>query len=110
MKPKLFTMKVEPAILEKWHYFAKSKQMHLSDVIKRLMANQELPKTVPIKKVPNRKYSKVDPLLIREINAIGNNLNQISRRVNEGKKFDVLIELNSIEKQLEKVINAHQIH
>jgi len=57
-----------------------------------------------------RKYSDVNPLLIREINAIGNNLNQISRRVNENQKFDVVVELASIEAQLESLLNAHQIH
>jgi len=110
MKPKLFTMKVEPSVLEKWHYFAKSKQMHLSDIIKRLMNAEELPETVPVKKPPKRNYSNVDPKLLFELNAIGNNINQISRRINEGQKFDAVIELSSIEQQLERVLNAHQIH
>jgi len=110
MKPKLFTMKVEPSVLVKWHYFAKSKQMHLSDVIKRLMNAEELPETVPVEKPPKRNYSNVDPKLLFELNAIGNNINQISRRINEGQKFDAVIELSSIEQQLERVLNAHQIH
>lgn len=103
-------MKVEPELLSQWHQFAKSKQMHLSDVIKRLMNSEELPESVTVKKPRKRKYSDVNPLLIREINAIGNNLNQISRRVNENQKFDVVVELASIEAQLESLLNAHQIH
>ena len=110
MKPKLFTMKVAPELLKKWHHFAKSKEMPLSDVIKKLMNGEKLPENVPPKKEPKRKFSNVDPILIREINAIGNNLNQISRRVNEGQKFDAIIHLQSIEKQLEKLINANQVH
>ena len=74
------------------------------------MNAEELPETVPVKKTRKRKYSDVNPLLIREINAIGNNLNQISRRVNENQKFDVVVELASIEAQLESLLNAHQIH
>jgi len=44
------------------------------------MHGEELPKSVPVKKEPKRTYTKVDPKLLREINAIGNNINQISRR------------------------------
>ena len=108
-------MKVEESLLEKWRYFAKSKQIHLSDVIKRLMDGQELPEAVPVKKEPKRKYSDVHPELIRELNAIGNNINTISRKVNdrrawENQKLDVAMELSSIEQQLERVLYAHQIH
>jgi len=110
MKPKLFTMKVDPELLKKWHYLAKSKNKPLSDIIKLLMSGEELPQTVPIKKEPKRTYSNVDPKLLREINAIGNNLNQISRRINERQKFDAVIELSTIERQLEKLLNAYQIH
>jgi len=104
IKPKLFTMKVEPKILARWHQFAKSKNIYLSDVIKKLMSGQELPDDVPIKREINRRYSKVDPQLLREINMIGSNLNQIARGVNQGEKLDVIIHLNIIEKQLEKVL------
>jgi hypothetical protein len=109
MKKKLFTMKVEPNILAQWHQFAKSKNRPLSDIIKLLMSGEELPATVIDKKEPKKTYSKVDPNLIRAINAIGNNLNQISRKVNEHQKFDVLIELKSIEQQMEQLLNASQI-
>jgi len=102
-------MKVEPKILAKWHQFAKSKNRPLSDIIKLLMSGEELPATVMQKKEPKKTYSKVDPNLIRAINAIGNNLNQISRKVNEHQKFDVLIELKSIEQQMEQLLNASQI-
>lgn len=109
-KPKLFTMKVDEALLKKWHHFAKSKQMHLSDVIKRLMSAEELPETVPVKKEVKRKYSNVDPKLLIALNAIGNNINQISTRINMEQKFDAVVQLSAIEQQLERVLDAHQIH
>jgi hypothetical protein len=110
MKAKLFTMKVEPDLLLKWHHFAKSKNKPLSDIIKLLMRGEELPETVPIKKEPKRNYTKIDPKLLRAINAMGNNLNQISRRINEGQKFDAVIELSSIEQQLGQILDAHKIY
>ena len=44
--------------------------------------------------------SKLDDLLIKEINRIGNNLNQIARAVNQKDKIAILTELVEIEKQL----------
>ena len=108
-KPKLYTMKVDEETLIAWHEFAKSKQMHLSNVIKRLMNSEELPKNIRGKKEPKRRYSDVNPLLLRELNAIGNNINQISRRINEHQKFDAIILLISIEQQLERVLDAYEI-
>ena len=110
MESKLFTMKVKAEVLASWHQFAKSRNKPLSDIIKLLMSNQKLPKKVKIRQQSKRKYSAVDPTLLFEINAIGNNINQLSRRVNEGQKFDVLIVLKSIEQQLERLLDAHQIH
>lgn len=109
-QPKLFTMKVDEALLQKWHHFAKSKQMHLSDVIKRLMSGEDLPETVPVKKEVKRRYSTVDPKLLIALNAIGNNINQISTRINMEQKFDAVVQLSAIEQQLERVLDAHQIH
>jgi hypothetical protein len=83
--------------------------MHLSDVIKRLMNGEELPETVPVKKEVKRRYSTVDPDLLRAINAIGSNLNQISTRVNMEQKFDVVTQLRAIELDLERLLHAHQI-
>lgn len=109
-KPKLFTMKVDEALLKKWHHFARSKQMHLSDVIKRLMSDEDLPETVPVKKEVKRRYSTVDPELLRAVNSIGSNINQISTRINMNQKFDVVLQLSLIEQNLERLLDAHKIH
>jgi len=103
-------MKVEESELLKWKFYAKQKNMHLSDVIKSLMRDEELPISIPVRKEAKRKYSNVDPLLLRELNAIGNNINQISTRINIGNRFNVLIHLREIELNLERVLDAHQIH
>ena len=101
-KTKLFTMKVTDAEKLEWQTLAKSHKMSLSELVR-----QNLNQTKP-KKAHHAKT--VDPELLRAINAIGNNLNQISRRINEGQKFDAVIELASIEDKLERVLHAHKIH
>ena len=95
-------MKVTESEKEEWQFLAKSHQVSLSELIRQKLKN--------VKSVKKRKVKTVDPELLRAINSIGNNLNQISRRVNENQKFDVVVELSSIEQQLERVLNAHKIH
>jgi len=102
-KHKLYTMKVEESMLKKWHQFAKSRREPLSDIIKKLMTDGKLPR------VKNTK--KVDTTLMRELNAIGNNINQIARAINSNK--DINIETNvllvMIEQQLKDLLDAHKI-
>ena len=85
-----------------WHDIAKSHHLSLSELIRQKLNNTKPKKSHRIK--------TVDPELLREINAIGNNLNQISRRINQNQKFDVVLALSSIEVQLERILNAHQIY
>lgn len=101
-KPKLLTMKVSQEEKSKWQDLAKSHKMSLAELIRSKLDN-----TKPMK---GTKTKTADPKLLRELNAIGNNLNQISRRVNENQKLDVVMELASIEAQLERLLNAHQVH
>lgn len=59
-----------------------------------------------------RKFTPVDPDLIRQISRLGNNLNQIARRVNQGgfdAPLDLLELLLIIDRRLKQVLNAHQI-
>ncbi|MDX1749068.1 MAG: MobC family plasmid mobilization relaxosome protein [Methylophaga sp.] len=59
-----------------------------------------------------RKFTPVDPDLLRQISRLGNNLNQIARRVNQDD-FDTSLELLqallTIERRLKQVQDAHQI-
>jgi predicted transcriptional regulator len=104
---KLFTMKVEENQYLKYKDFAKSKNKPLSKIIKMLLDDQPIPENVIEKKEPKRVYNKVNPELIRQISAIGNNLNQIARRLNQKEEFDVVLHLHYIEKQLQEILDAH---
>ena len=95
-------MKVTETEKAEWQLLAKSYGVSLSELIRQKLKN--------VKSIKKKKVKTVDPELLRAINSIGNNLNQISRRVNENQKFDVVVELSSIEQQLERVLNAHKIH
>ena len=99
---KLFTMKVREDDLEKYKAFAKSKGLPLSTLIKMLLEDQPLPKDQPVEK--NRRFKKVDPDLLFQIAQIGNNLNQIARRVNSGERIEILSTLRRIEIQLDELI------
>ena len=106
-KPKLFTMKVDEVEKLRWQKLAKSFGVSLSELIRIRLNNFELPKQ---NKMKHQQPPKVDPVLMRKISGATNNLNQISRKINEGQKFDVSIELASIDAQLEAIRYAHQIH
>ena len=106
-KPKLLTMKVDETEKSKWAELAKSHDMSLAELIRTRLNDLKLPEA---KKRKPRKVPKADPELLRQIAGIGNNLNQISRRVNEGQKFDVALELSAIEAQLRRLLDAHQVH
>jgi len=52
-------------------------------------------------------YKKADPNLIYQLNKIGNNLNQIAKKINSKKNInniDILQTLANIEKDLEKIL------
>ena len=108
-KIKLFTMKVKEEKLLQYHQFAKSKNKPLSEIIKALLDNQPLPENVPVRKEPKRKYTKVDPNLVFQLSGIGNNLNQIARRLNQKEKIELLPYLVSIEEQIERLMDAHKV-
>jgi len=101
---KLFTMKVPATKLEQYHRLAKSYDLPLSHIIQRLLDQEELPK-----KKRSRPLAKIDPLLMRQLSAIGNNVNQIARRVNSGD-LSALSELHAIEFHLRAIRDAHKIH
>ncbi len=50
--------------------------------------------------------SKIDDLLLKEINRIGNNLNQIARAVNKQERINVLSELVKIEQSFKELVNG----
>jgi hypothetical protein len=96
---KLFTMKVGEEDLEKFKEIAKAHDLPLSSYIKLLLRNE------PIPEPKRQKVKQADPELIRQIAGIGNNLNQISRHLNQGGALDVdvLYELVQIRKELSRL-------
>jgi len=104
---KLFTMKVEENKLKKYKAFAKSKNMPLSKIIKMLLDDQPLPENVIERKEPRRVYNKINPELIRQVSAIGNNLNKIARKLHQKEELDVVPHLYYIEKKLQEILDAH---
>ena len=95
-------MKMSADELAKYHTIAKSKNTSLAKMIRDFLQGEK-PKI-------SHKQKSVDSNLLRELNAIGNNVNQIARRLNESDEhLQTLIALSSIEEQLQRVLNAHQI-
>lgn len=103
-RDKLFTIKVDDEEKVKWQCKARSYDISLAELIRNRLNDLPTPK-----KKRTKQIIEVDPRLLFEINAIGNNINQIGRRVNQGDQFDVIMELRSIESQLERLLNAHKI-
>jgi hypothetical protein len=101
-------MKVTPDEKAAWQKLAKQHGVTLSELIRWRLS--DTPKPPAPRTVKRRPPPPVDPQLIRQIAAIGNNINQIARRCNSGDSFKVITELKSIEQQLEAILNAHKIH
>ena len=78
--------------------------LSLSDFVREKVDSVQVTGIAPAPKKTRRSYTTVDPELLREINLIGNNLNQISRRVNFLKsqmdKNALLVELTGIRESL----------
>ena len=100
----MFTIKATADELTRWKELAGRYDLPLAEVIRLLMEGVELRPDLPPPKPKHRPPPKVDPYLIRQVAAIGNNLNQIARRVNAGQRFDVLASLASIEDRLAELI------
>ena len=100
-KKTLFTLKIEPSLLNEWKAKANAASVSVAELIRRSVAGQKIECRPAVR---HRPPPKVDPDFIFQVAAIGNNLNQIARRVNSGESFDVLVELASIEKQLSELV------
>ena len=101
IKDKLFTIKVSDDEIAEWRKIADLSSITMAEFVRIFFAKQQVLKVA----MPPR---KVDPALLREIGAIGNNLNQMSRKLNQGQKLDVLIRLNSIEGHLKQLVKFEE--
>jgi uncharacterized protein (DUF1778 family) len=97
-KKVLITMKVTPDERELFKQKADEAGLTLTDFIKSLVLE---------KKVKYQKVVKVDDRLLRELNAWGNNLNQIARKINQDEKIDILPLLLEIKENLDEIKNSY---
>lgn len=97
-KKVLITMKVTPEERELFKQKADEAGLTLTDFIKSLVLE---------KKVKYQKVVKVDDRLLRELNAWGNNLNQIARKINQDEKIDILPLLLEIKENLDEIKNSY---
>ena len=93
-------MKITPDEKLLWQELAHNHKTTLSNLIRNKLNNTKL----------KRQPQKVDPNLIREINRIGNNLNQIARKINTDNKLDILMELTTIERLLKNIVDDYKTH
>jgi hypothetical protein len=85
-------MKVSDEEMTKWKALAKDNNSTLANVVRTKLNGMKLKK-------------KIDPGLLRHIAQIGNNLNQIARHLNSGKKLETLSYLISIRREIETYKN-----
>ena len=110
-KPKrdqLFTMKATAEELSTWKAIAKSYDTTLSQLVRDLLSGTKPnPNHRPIR---HRPPPKIDPEAMRKLSGISNNMNQIARRCNQGKRVNILAALQVIEDEIEELIDALQSH
>jgi len=98
-------MRIPLSKYEKFKNMSKHFDMPLSKMFIQVL-DGELKDVKKIK--PKRKsLPKADPELLRQLAGIGNNLNQLTRRVNQGEKIEVLPYVITIEQKMEELIELH---
>jgi hypothetical protein len=98
---KLLTMKVSDDEKIRWKKIAEIEGVSLSELIRSYLNKHEprKPKT----------FKVADPDLIRQLNGLGNNLNQISRKLSYKNKLENILTLRRIEKVLQRIADAYRI-
>jgi len=100
-KKVLFTQKVDEDTLNDWKRKAAAAGISVAELIRRSVSGQ----SIDCRPAPrHRPPPSVDPELIRQVAGIGNNLNQIARRLNSGEKLDALPYLVAIERELSELV------
>lgn len=105
-KKVLVNIRLDPDMYKKWKSKAKFLGITLSDMVRQAVDKGEI---VGRRKC-GRRYAPVDPLLIRQLASMGNNLNQIARKLNMGTDpdTDMLESVRGIEKGLKEILAKHK--
>lgn len=87
----------------RWQALAENKGVSLSALVRSLLDGQRLRN--------RREPPKVDPVLLRDLARIGNNLNQLARAANRRQPVEavaLLVRLIEIDRELSAVRQAHE--
>jgi hypothetical protein len=95
---KIFPIKVSAEELAAWRAIAGAAGLPVAEMVRQAVRDATI-----VARRSSPPPPQVDPRLIQQLAAIGNNLNQIARRVNTGERFAVLIELRRIADQLDRI-------
>ncbi|WP_312283814.1 MobC family plasmid mobilization relaxosome protein [Candidatus Igneacidithiobacillus taiwanensis] len=110
---KRIAFRLPEKVAESWKSAAKASRLSLSDWVRMQVGTDKVPavktgKPTPAKMPKRRPAPEADPQLIREVAALGNNLNQIARHLNSGGTYtqaSVLIPLLHIEQHLQEILD-----
>ena len=94
---------IERTITKSLRFSLAEYEQVISELEKTNLSFSSFTRNLLLKKKIN---SKLDDLLIKEINRIGNNLNQIARAVNKQERINVLSELVKIEQSIKELVNG----
>ena len=87
----------------RWQALAENKGVSLSALVRSFLDGQRLRN--------RREPPKVDPVLLRDLARIGNNLNQLARAANRRQPVEavaLLVRLIEIDRELSAVRQAHE--
>ena len=105
--------RLPPDVAESWRSAARAGGQSLSDWVRAQVqvAGQDAVvthKPSPQKLPKRREYVPVDPALVRAVANVGNNINQIARRLNGGEAVrhsDIFLMLVETEKRLQEILD-----
>lgn len=107
-------LRLPESVAEAWKAAAKASRKSLSDWVRGQVSAGNAVTITTGKKTPAKASRQVvvntDPALIREVAKIGNNLNQIARKLNGGAHPDtaMLVALLGIEQQLVELVKDRE--
>ena len=108
-------LRLPAMVAEAWKAAAKAEKRSLSDWVRAQVRVGELEPVVTKKPTPakvpkRRREAQASPELVREVAKIGNNLNQVARKLNIGSALDgeAVLALWAIEQRLGELLEQEK--
>ena len=101
--PMWIKIRTNPEEKRQWQSLAKNRGVSLSELVRSLLSGQRLRK--------RRVAPSVDPVLLRDLARIGNNLNQLAHAANRYQPVPataLLVRLIEIDRELSAIRQAHE--